>query len=450
MKLKALYDPFLLLFVFCIGISSIAFSQTGFQLPKGKTKDRIPFELINNLAVISVEVNGKELSFLLDTGVNHTLLFSLDRIDSIQINNVTPVKIRGLGGGGEVDAVRSVNNRVRVGDALDRNHMVYVIFDQRINFSPRMGIPIHGVIGYDLFKDFVVKTNYSSEQITLYDPQSYKAKPCKPCETFDLTFSQNKPYITNKIRVNGQQQDVTLLIDSGASDAIWLFDEKYGIQEAPKNYFEDFLGLGLSGGVYGKRSKIEEVSIGKFSFKDVNVAFPDSLALQNLILNSARQGTMGSDLLRRFTVIMDYPSKQLTLRKNAFYNKPFHYNMSGIVVEHGGMVPIKSVKGKLKESFRLQGNEATSGAVDIQVNPLFTFFLTPKLVVAEIREGSPAQLAGVALGDEILSINGKPFYDWKLSEISSLFASKSGKKIVLQLSRNGIKVRKRFTLKEIL
>jgi len=450
MKTAKLHSLIRFLFIFGFSMQFTVYAQDGFRFPEGKKKDRISFELVNNLAVIPVEVNGKELSFLLDTGVNHTLLFSLSQADSLEIKNVTPVKIRGLGDGGDIDALRSVNNNVRVGAAVDRNHMVYVIFDQDINFSPRMGVPIHGVIGYDFYKDFVVKTDYDSELLTIYDPKFYKPRRCPKCETFDIVLTKNKPYIKNKIKAFDKDHEVTLLIDSGASDALWLFDEEYGISDAPKNYFKDFLGLGLSGGVYGKRSKVEEVSLGSFSFKDVNVAYPDSLALRNLRLRGARNGTLGSDILRRFTVIMDYPSKKITLKKNAFYKRPFHYNMSGIVIEHSGMVPVKAVRPSRSESIRVNQNTGGTARVNIDVNPLFTFFLTPKFVVAELREGSPADIAGVVVGDEILVINGKPFYKWKLAEVNSLFSSKSGRKIVLEISRNGMKVKKRFSLKKVL
>jgi hypothetical protein len=450
MKMQKFQYSFLLFFIFCFGIQWTTSCQEGFRLPEGKKRDKLSFKLVNNLAIIPVEVNGMKLSFLLDTGVDKTLLFGLDDIDSLQINNVTPIKIRGLGDGGDIEALKSLNNRLKVGKALDTNHMVYLILDQNINFSPRLGVPVHGILGYDFFKDFVVKTNYDSKVITIYDPNLYEGKRCKNCETFDLIFAKNKPYIRNKITAGDIEYEVTLLIDSGASDAMWLFDEKYGISDSPKNYFDDFLGLGLSGGVNGKRSKIEQVAMGSFSFKDVNVSYPDSLALRNLTLNDNRHGTLGSDILRRFTVIMDYRSKKITLKKGGFYSRPFHYNMSGIVVEHSGMVPIKSVRNSLSESIDIEQSNNTAAGVNISVNPLFTFFLTPKFVVAELRKDSPADLAGVFVGDEITSINGKLFYKWTLAEVNALFSSKSGRKIVLEIYRNGMKLRKRFTLKEVL
>ncbi|HZH70416.1 MAG TPA: hypothetical protein VFD80_08205, partial [Flavobacteriaceae bacterium] len=59
------------LFVLLIAIvfqSTLLLGQDSFYFKKNKTKDRISFELINNLILIPVEVNGVKLSFLLDSG----------------------------------------------------------------------------------------------------------------------------------------------------------------------------------------------------------------------------------------------------------------------------------------------------------------------------------------------------------------------------------------------
>ena len=43
----------------------------------GKESVSTSFLLVNNIVVISAEVNGRKLSFLLDTGVRKTMLFNL-------------------------------------------------------------------------------------------------------------------------------------------------------------------------------------------------------------------------------------------------------------------------------------------------------------------------------------------------------------------------------------
>src|SRR5690606_21201143 len=139
------------------------------------------------------------LSFILDTGVKSTILFSLEAADSLQLRNTSPVQLQGLGPGGTVDALKSLNNTVKVGNAQDRDHALYIIFDSALNFSPRMGIPIHGILGNEFFQNFIVKINYSSQNITIYDPKSYALKPCRKCEDLPLNFVGSKPYISIEV-----------------------------------------------------------------------------------------------------------------------------------------------------------------------------------------------------------------------------------------------------------
>ena len=51
-------------------------AQDGFKFfDKGKRYEDISFQLINNLVVIPIEINGKGLNFIFDTGVNKTIVF---------------------------------------------------------------------------------------------------------------------------------------------------------------------------------------------------------------------------------------------------------------------------------------------------------------------------------------------------------------------------------------
>ena len=129
-----------------------------FQIPGEQRTQKVHFELVNNLMVIPMEVNGAQLSFILDTGVSHPILFNLADQDSIQLNNVSEIKLRGLGDGEPLRALKSTHNTFRLGSIRNFSQQLYVVLDKEMNFSPSLGIPVHGIIGYDLFRDFVVET----------------------------------------------------------------------------------------------------------------------------------------------------------------------------------------------------------------------------------------------------------------------------------------------------
>lgn len=416
--MKIILINFLLLF-FCLPL----FAQNGFHLKENKKRSRIPFQLVNNLPVIKVNINGTDFSFILDTGVKSSLLFSTESVGDFRMGKTVPVRIHGLGSDGSLEAQKSENNIVKVGNAVDNNHELYLIFDSDINFSPRMGIPINGILGNDFFRNFIVKINYSSESIIIYDPKTYSYPKCNNCEELPLDFVKGKPYINLLAFSENSTKEITLLVDSGSSDALWLFDEEDYIKEKPKNYFQDFLGLGLGGNIHGKRTQIPNLFLGEFHLKNVNTSFPEDAAVTKARLIENRDGSVGGAFLSRFNIIFDYGNRVVRFKKNNRFKIPFYYNMSGLTIEHEGM--------------------------DWLVNAV-QFTLVPRYVIVDVREGSPAEIAGLKKDDEVLSINGKPNYSYKLYELIDLFASEEGKKITVEVSRGETTMKFKFYLKSVL
>ena len=148
----------ILLFAF-----SFATAQNGFKITDQK-KTVIPFQLINNLIFVPLNINGADLTFLLDSGVNETILFSLDNKE-INFNDIEKVTFSGLGESKNIEGLRSDNNIVSIGkDFKDYTHTVFIILDESINFSSHVGIPVNGIIGHQFFKNHPRKT----DQVSLF------------------------------------------------------------------------------------------------------------------------------------------------------------------------------------------------------------------------------------------------------------------------------------------
>jgi len=438
-----------LFFVFCVFFLK-GFSQD-FEFIENLSKDKISFELVNNLVIIPVAINGKELSFILDSGSRNTLLFSLTNIDSLQINEATPIKIRGLGDEGLVDALKSKGNTLTIGDAISENQTLYIVFDKKVNISPKMGIPIHGIIGYEFFKNFTVETNYITKKLKFYKPDTYTKKKCKKCREIPLRFVKNRPYVDAKGYHENKPKALNLLVDTGSSDALWLFDSQFGIDENSKNYFEDFLGYGISGNIYGKKSKLTKFTLGAMDFDQVKVSYPDTTVITRLFMEAGRDGSIGGEIFRRFHVVMDYANKKMILKPNRYYHDPFYYNMAGITLEHDGMVSVRGFESDGVVALEAKNNVSIAGAVEIMVNPRFSVFMAPRYVVTEVRKGSPAARAGIIKGDVVISVNGKESYKYKLYELNTLFSdNKAGRKMKFLIKRNGIEMRFNFVLEKVL
>lgn len=435
-----------LVFFFCL-ISNVS-SQNGFRfLQKAKTKQRVPFRLINNLIVLPIEINGKTLSFILDTGVNKTIIFNLSKNDSLGLQNPERLFLRGLGGGEPVAAILSKNNKLKIKGLIGYNETIYVILKDFFDLSSRMGTTIHGIIGYNLLKNHIVKINYNRKFIDFYNPDFYTYNKCKKCEVLPLTFHRKKPYIDVKVQLDNVSEkftDVKLLIDSGGNDAVWLFENSKKEILAPKLFFDDILGEGLSGVIYGKRSRIKKLKINRFEINKPTTSFLDSISTKNARKFKSRNGSIGNNILKRFIVWLDYPNKRIMLKKNGSFRKDFNYNMSGLDVIYNGKELVKEeVVVKASDTYN---NASKGNSISFVTN--YSYKFRPSFKIKNVVKGSPADKAGLLKDDIIVRLSGKPSYEFRLEDIVRKFQEKPNKKIRITINRNGTKKKYVFRLRK--
>jgi hypothetical protein len=421
--------------------------QSGFQFENNKDKIAIPFQLINNLVFIPLDVNGVSLNFLLDSGVDETILLSLDDKEEINLHSVKKIKLKGLGSNEPIEGLKSSNNILSYKGLIDRNHDVYIVLDQSFNFSSHIGIPVNGIIGYNFFKDNVVEVNYDKKKVFVYkDTKKMRRKKLKYIAS-SITLERNKPYLMSTVDLGNEEIPSKLLIDIGNSDALWLFENKEKNINVPKVKFEDYLGKGFSGDIHGFRAKIKSVTINCFQFANPIVAFPDSVSIKSVNRVADRAGSIGGELLKRFNIIFDYPNQTLYLKKSSYYDDPFSYNMSGIELQNDGMQWVQETVNlqtvNLDNTYDGNGNKAQN---DFKLK----FTLKSIFSVASVRKNSPAEASGLQVGDLILSINNVEAYRHTLQSINNLLKSEEGKWLYFEVERNGKKLKFKFQLKSIL
>ena len=431
--------------------SSFCYSQDYFIVNSKKGVDKVKFKLVNNLIIIPVEINGVSLSFLLDTGVSKPIVFNFLNIsDSLKIKNAQKIMLRGLGEGDAIEALRSKNNIFRIGEAININQDLYAILDSSLNFSHKLGLPIHGIIGYDLFKDLVVEINYTKRFLKLTNQEDYRRKSCKGCEELNLEFYKNKPYVNGVVDIDNRNIPVKMLIDSGGSDALWLFEnEAIGINSnAP--FFQDFLGHGLSGSVYGKRSKIKAFHLNKFTIKNPNVAFPDTTSIGHALDHKERHGSVSGNILKRFNIVFNYRKGKVRLKKNRFFKESFRYNKSGIELAHNGVRLVKDDTGFVSPKTKNKSSTVEDNT-QIVYSPNYKLRLKPAYVILELRIDSPAYRAGLKIGDTVLSVNNKPAHQFALlQDLMELFYGNHNKSIKLKVERGGEVLTYSFKLVDML
>ncbi|HCA06849.1 aspartyl protease family protein [Chryseobacterium sp.] len=434
MKLKLL----LLAFFFSIFLSA----QNSFELINAK-KVVIPFKLINNLIFIPINVNGAELTFMLDTGVAETILFSLDNKE-VKLENIEKIKFSGLGGNVSIDGFKSDRNIAKIGDHLINSTMLlYIVIDEEFNISSHIGIPVNGVIGSHFFKNHPISIDYVSKKITVYQDTDVLKRKIRKFTELPMTIEKDKPYINADVEMTNEKKSSKLLIDLGNSDAIWLFPTliKDFVYNRPN--IDDYLGRGFNGDIYGKRSRIHNFYLGDFKFEMPLTAMPDEYSIQHVNLVADRKGSVGGEIIRRFTTIFDYPAGKIYLKRNKNFDDPFHFNMSGLDFKQDGLEWHED-RVKIEPKKISEANNEILAYGSFQ----YKFTLKPIFSIAGIRKDSPGFKAGLKKDDRVLFINGSRTSEMTMEKIMELMKSEDGRNITMVVQRKNMELTFNFVLED--
>jgi len=438
---------FRLIFLFLSFLSATTQAQNGFEFETNKNKVVIPFQLINNLIFIPINVNGVELNFLLDTGVEETILLSLEEKEQVSFFNVQKIKLKGLGSEAPIEGLKSSNNVLSFNGLIDRKHDLYIVLDQSFNFSAHVGIPVNGIIGYHFFKNNLVEVNYDKKKLIVYrDNKKIRNKISKNFTAIPITVEKNKPYMLADVSIANEPIQAKLLLDLGNSDALWLFEGSKKEIKVPEKNFEDYLGKGFSGDINGKRARISSLKMDQFEFTDPIIAFPDSMSVKSVSMVKNRVGSIGGEIFKRYTIVMDYPNGKMYLKKSHHFDEEFHYNMSGIELQNEGMQWVQETVSMSTVYMDNTFDETGEKKKDFR----YKFTLKPVYTISNIRKNSPGDLCGLQKGDTIISINNTAGYKYTLQSINQILKSEDGRWIYMEIERNGKPRKFKFQLKSIL
>lgn len=397
----------------CIYVSSLLTLQSVASECAAPGKYVLPFKMYNNLIIIDVSINNSHpLSFILDSGVSDIIITELGLGDSLELNYASEIKVAGLGKGEAIDAFYSVENDVEIAGIISSGQKIRVLMQDVFSLSKRMGQEIHGLIGYSVFKNYIVEIRYAQRKIILYEPESFSIQKNRKAFTLPLEINQTKPYISAAANINGDSTiNVKLFIDTGASHTIWLAEDCEHYICVPKDAVPKYLGAGLNGDITGHMSVIKKLYLGNVTFKTMITSFPDHESVQNLFQENNRNGSIGAEILRRFTIIFNYPNNEITFIPNSSLKDALAVNRAGFEIE----MPIPGF-------------------------PIYT--------VAYIENKSPSADAGLQQGDQIVTINGNNTLHLSFNEIIGYFYQKAGKKLFLTVRRGATNHKIKFRLKE--
>ncbi len=374
----------------------------------GRHRARLPFTTQRNLIIVAARLNGQgPYNFLLDTGVGTSLLTDPALTDLLHLAHGSEYKLLGVGGTDSgLRAYEATNVRVSLPGVEAPGLSWLVLNSDVLDLSGYVGMPIHGIIGADLFQSFVVTIRPEQRQLLLTDPATYRAPHGRRWARLPLLLEHDKAYLTALV----QQQPAAagalplplrLLLDTGAGHALSLETTSDLRLHLPAVRLRTDLGRGLTGLISGSLGRVAAMQLGRYHLPGVLTSFPDSSQVHERLSGSERlrNGSVGYEVLKRFTTVIDYPHRQLLLRPTAALREPFEHDMCGLDL--------------------------------LATGPDYRRYLVQRVV-----PNSPAASAGIAEGEELISINFLPINVFSLTDLSHMLHSQDGRVLLLLLRRH--------------
>ncbi|HET8859373.1 aspartyl protease family protein [Marivirga sp.] len=376
----------------------------GFEINENKKSITIPFELNSNLIIVDVLFQGIiPLKYIVDTGVSNTVLIEKAYADILDIEPDRKITLVGAAGIKEVEAFIVNQTYLKVGGVTGHNIPLLILKEDYLNLKKNLGIKIHGILGYDFFKNFIVKIDYKNRVLKLYQPRKFN-RPLYFYKEVEMKIENNKPYVIQEIKM--AEEDTVrvlskLMIDTGASHSLMLHANSSDYINLPEDNIRDVLGAGIAGDITGHSARIADINFGPYYLNQVVTSFPDVGAYDDIIKSTGRNGTIGGGILKRFNFFFDYENEKIHLRRNSIFKEDFDYDMSGMTVIARG-----------------------------------EYFLEPYYEVEKVRKGTPAYEAGIRAKDKIIRLNGHSGKELSIGYINNMLRKREGKKIKLKIKRD--------------
>ncbi|QSQ21975.1 aspartyl protease family protein [Pyxidicoccus parkwayensis] len=377
-------------------------SRTLFAMPRPGARDwtlpasgrtTVPFQLLNNHIIVPVRVNGGEpLPFLLDTG-GHDIL--------------TPATVKALGlkvagasaasGGGEAT---NTSGYVRIESLQVGEASMGPESALALDFSPPdvEGLTLGGMLGAGFLERFVVRIDYGARTVTFIDPARFSAKERASAGVgVPFTFYEHLPQVQGTLDGRPARFD----IDTGSRSDVNVtspFVERAALRTAYPHGVTVTEGWGAGGPSRAYVVRLGELTLGKVRVPKPLASL--SSAKRGAFSDASYEGNVGSGLLKRFVATFDYARQVLYLaplaRPDADASR---FDRAGIWV-----------------------NQADGG-----------------VQVMDVAPGSPAEEAGLKVGDLITQLDGQPVAAQSLSDVRrSLKLLPVGVAVRIDFTRAGV------------
>jgi len=385
---------------------NLAASAAG-QGIQGRPIAQISFRMSSGLITIPVRINdSKELKMYLDTGMSAAVvvLFHKELIEEVGLKNTQSVLLGGAGAGERKTGILAPGARVRL-DGLEMPNQTIIVMDDSRKTS---AWHLDGIIGKTLFDKYLTQVDYENCVLSLYEPT--EARVGGSFRPIPVNLDLGLPILETTLSLAGQEDiPVKLVVDFGHRNALFLnVNEKRKIL-APSRTIKSLAGRGIQGEVAALIGRLPELKLGPFSLKNIPTSFLEPGSNMGLSKDLV-DGDIGELVFNRFNIILDYAHKQIYLAANKYFDQPYEYDMTGMVLEQ---------------------------------NRDDVYY------VLSVIENSPAAENDIIKGDKIVFLNGKDVRDYKYREVFDLLRQE-GREVKMTIERENDRFEKTIRLRRLI
>jgi len=271
-------------------------------------RTEIPFRLVGGdqpLIVIAARFNGSApIDCALDTGASHAMLLpEIGARLGVKVEETREAK--GAGGATTVQIGRAES--VALGDAEARDVSILMSDDLR-RIGAAIGHPLGGNIGHSFLGRFRLTVDYERSVLTLCTPEEPPdPAPARAELPFTLAHPA-KPLVMIPVEVEGRP--FRFAVDTGASTTV-ISPEVARLSEVAATAMPAMTGGG--GAVAASSAVIASLAIGPVRLSRVRVTVAEFLEPLGRAVGTKLDGIIGTNVLRRFKVTIDYPAAILRL-----------------------------------------------------------------------------------------------------------------------------------------
>jgi predicted aspartyl protease len=279
---------------------------TGAVIMGGGATARAPFRLLNNHVYVQGTVNGKgPYTFIVDSG-GHTLLSS--RI--VSEAGLKPIGQSVESGAGDSHSTTGYvhYDEIAIGDVRLRDQQAFAteVYDKSIE-----GIPVDGMVGFELIRRMVTEIDYEHRVITFTDPARFR--PSKAIGTaVPFVFYDHLPDVSGSIG----DLPATFNIDTGSRSEIDITSPFVAAHQLRTHFAKGtdaVTGWGVGGPTRDYVVRLPALKLGAVEVE--NIAAGLSEAKGGSISNPNYDGNVGGGLLKRFIVTFDYAHQVMYLKR---------------------------------------------------------------------------------------------------------------------------------------